>query len=438
MTITIPIIAADGAQSTVTLPAPTVTTPANGPLFPRLGGMFIGTPQDYAVAAVAANLAKLDLAILAMYTGWGGGAGAPTSTTTSAYNAIKKLNPNILLGNYTIFQSTANAAEQTYAASQKGPHGIGDWKGYTANGSRVSDSSMNVTLNTTPDVNGDRWPQWSAKWDWTNLLNNGPNWDIWFSDNNFYQPRVTADWDRSGTDRPDTDPTARSWWRAGQAAYYKQANTLKHPGQMLMVNADSDLTGGPWLTGTTEFTDYQNLIGGAFLEALIGESWSVDTWDGWAPMMAWYHGTFTNLLTPQAVMFDMHWATPNSDYQTARYGFAACLMDNGYFTISDMGQYSPNTFYWIDEFDLAGTKPKWLGTAIDPPQTAAWSRGVYMRRFAGGLALVNPKGNGPQTVTPPAGYTRLVGKQAPTINTGAAATTVTLADRDGLLLVKAS
>jgi len=89
-----------------------------------------------------------------------------------------------------------------------------------------------------------------------------------------------------------------------------------------------------------------------------------------------------------------------------------------------------------DEFTAGTGSNKWLGTPIDPPQTAAWSKGVWRRRFTGGVVLCNPPGNGSQTVNPGPGYTRFSGSQAPSINNGAAVTgTVTLADRDGLFLV---
>src|SRR5262249_4886125 len=48
--------------------------------------------------------------------------------------------------------------------------------------------------------------------------------------------------------------------------------------------------------------------------------------------------------------------------------------------------------FWLDEYDLAGTSTtSWLGTAIDPPQTAPYQNGVYFRRFQNGAVLVNPR-----------------------------------------------
>ena len=77
-----------------------------------------------------------------------------------------------------------------------------------------------------------------------------------------------------------------------------------------------------------------------------------------------------------------------------------------------------------------------LGAAVTPPQTGAWQNGVYRRDFENGIALVNPKGNGAQTVTLETAFVKLSGTQAPSINNGATVTQVTLADRDGIILLR--
>jgi len=66
-----------------------------------------------------------------------------------------------------------------------------------------------------------------------------------------------------------------------------------------------------------------------------------------------------------------------------------------------------------------------------------------MREFRNGVVLWNPKGNGTRTVTvsglvSPSGHTGLkhiAGKQDTVTNNGAVATTVTLRDRDGVILL---
>ena len=83
----------------------------------------------------------------------------------------------------------------------------------------------------------------------------------------------------------------------------------------------------------------------------------------------------------------------------------------------------------FDEYDVR------LGKALDPPQTDAWSNGVYRRRYERAMVLVNPDVT-PRTVAPGPGWRRFKGQQAPTVNSGQAAEEVTLAPRDAIVLVK--
>ena len=77
-----------------------------------------------------------------------------------------------------------------------------------------------------------------------------------------------------------------------------------------------------------------------------------------------------------------------------------------------------------------------MGRAIDPPQSGAWQNGVYRRRFENGMALVNPKGNGTKTVQIEPGYKRFSGSQDSATNNGQVVESVTLRERDGLILVR--
>lgn len=414
---------------------------ANTAAFPRLGGMLIGNPHNYHEAAYQSQIARLDLAILGMYNGWKGGGQSPAQ----AVSAIKAKNPNIKLGNYTIMTEVNNNAADTATThlrnkltGERGPGGTGDWWAYDAagrhtdwSGGSYSAWDTNPTLKTTPDSNGDRWPQWLAKTDYQRLLQ-GSGFDVWYSDNSFWKPRTDADWDRNGTNDSQNSIAVRNMWRDGQRAYYDTAKATA-PNMQLMVNADSDLDGTVFPTDADDFVQYKNVMPGAFLEHAMGKDWSAETWGGWPLTMGWYQRTQANLLDPKMLMFDA-FLPSTTDYQYLRYAFASCLvMGDGYFSAST----DYNKIPWFDEFDQAGTaSTKWLGKAVDSPRSNAWQKGVYMRRFENGIALVNPKGNGTQTVTIGAGYHRFQGRQAPQVNNGQPATTITLGDRDGILLVK--
>jgi hypothetical protein len=77
-----------------------------------------------------------------------------------------------------------------------------------------------------------------------------------------------------------------------------------------------------------------------------------------------------------------------------------------------------------------------LGAALSGPVTSAWQSGVYRRNFQNGIILVNPKGNGARTVTLEGDFVKIKGTQATSVNNGATVRTVTLQDRDGIVLLR--
>ena len=61
---------------------------------------------------------------------------------------------------------------------------------------------------------------------------------------------------------------------------------------------------------------------------------------------------------------------------------------------------------------------------------------MWRRDFTNGIALVNPKGNGTQTVQLGGTFIRIKGGQDPSVNNGQTVTSVTLQDRDGIILLR--
>jgi len=121
------------------------------------------------------------------------------------------------------------------------------------------------------------------------------------------------------------------------------------------------------------------------------------------------------------------WGDPH-DYQSMRYGLGSALLGDGYYSFTDTSQ-GYHGVVWFDEYDAK------LGSATTTP-TTAWQKGVWRRDFDNGVVLVNPKGNGTQTVTLEADFARIKGVQDPVTNSGQTVRTVTLKDRDGLILLR--
>lgn len=398
-------------------------TPALKPAFPRLATHDIGD-KNYDRADYQANLAKYDYALLGIYKGWRSGPAA----ARAAVQAIKKLNPRMLVGNYTILESTywdetkpSNKAvweplrklyDSTGPTKNGGTWTPNDWWARTETGKLVispgypSAATANVTEFVTPDANGDRFPQFYAKWANAELFAPVPEYDVWYSDNAFYQPRVNADWDRDGKLDSKNDRTVAASLRRGIAGYWAEINRLR-PGLMVMGNVDGHYPLNGKLEGFLTEPEYDHKLQGALLESALGRRFSEERQSGWDHVMAAYRSLIDHTAAPHLVVFDTK-LTPDgrlfepeaervnygggAPYAAMRYGLASTLMEDGYFAAKN-GGYSLKSAIWFDEYDRAGAADtSWLGAAIDGPQRQPYQDGVYLRRFEHGAALVNPRG----------------------------------------------
>jgi hypothetical protein len=201
-------------------------------------------------------------------------------------------------------------------------------------------------------------------------------------------------------------------------------------------------------------------------EGVIGKNYSIETFNTFANTIAAGNQLY-DFLNPNGARIVMgnYTARPgdlanntlpwsatltgvNGEYQWMRYELTACLMMDQVCAIQRHINYAPEVadLSWYDEFDNAGAGVGYLGNAVDTRQSAAKFNGVWVREFAGGLAISNPKGNGTQTVTltqlgisSSSAWHRINGTQAPAVNNGAAvglSTPITLLERDGLILLR--
>ena len=439
--------------------------------FPKIGGYYLAG-KNYDDPDVQRNIARLDVAYLGMFAFWNkGNQGSATANQRAALQAIRRLNPDIKLFNYSNLQNAridpdVVPFQDIYAKveNETGPSGAGrhwgngnnDWWLRRADGS-FSDNApyaqnriVNPTSFVTPDSNGDRYPEWLAKRNADVMLDGIPEWDGIYTDTVRYAPLYTADYDGDGDNDAWDDKNYWAMYRRPFKAYWDQLRVEK-PGIMLTGNIGSwafsersgcrRCIGKPLPEGIPEF--WRQLNGG-LMEAVMGRRWSYEYWGKWEDLLGFYHRNMEALIEPKILLINVHLDGRDTEtspaipkLQLMRYGFATTLMGDGYYAPSRNEQYNDQMFEWFDEFDLAGTSDtEWMGLAIDPPQREAWSKGVYRRDFENAIALVNPKGNGTKTVTIEPGFSRILGTQDPVVNNGKPVTTITLKERDGIVLVR--
>jgi Hypothetical glycosyl hydrolase family 15 len=395
------------------------------PPFPRIGGIENSSPFDYNDPTYQANLAKLDIMLLAYWPGMAPGG----ESMESVVEAIKAINPNALIFLYTDMDEGYTSGDSSVAfAPEISELNAMKWWLYTdtsdANPVPSFWGTGGFTINSTPytpkDSNGEDSVDWLAHWFVSNYTSAAPDIDGLFMDNVFVQPQVAGDWYRDGVVLQPSDPQAQAAIQAGYEEWFSTVHQLM-PGKYQIGNITTWGEYGPVPTG------YQGIADGGLLEGMIGESWSIENWGGWQEMMTQYTRDMQALNAPKLAIFNQ-WGDP-TDYQSMRYGLASCLMNDAYYSFtSNATGYSG--VVWFDEYNAN------LGQALSSPPTAAWQNGVWRRDFANGIALVNPKGNGPQTVQLGGTFVKINGTQDPAVNNGQTVTSVTLQDRDGIILLR--
>jgi hypothetical protein len=389
--------------------------PAQDRLDPTTAGKVYHHP-DYQQA-----LARLDIVVLAYFPGWNGDTDG--SIIRQSVQAIKSHNPALKVAQYTLQNDSPDDPSRTFnddiivKLDQ-----MNWWLRDAVTGAKLRWSSqyfaydINSTTWTPADENGDRYPQWKAKRDFARFYGPVPEFDVWYFDGAMRYSRVLqANWRLDGVNVASQHPEVQSAFRDAQAAHWAAAAALA-PGRLQLGNADNDLG----------YFEYRGKLGGSFLEAQMGKSWSLETYYGWPTMMERYFAVTANLKPPKLVGFNVWGAI--DDYRFFRYAFISCRLHDGYFSYTDAAR-GYNSVPWFDEYEVA------FGAAIDPPTMTAWSNGVHRRRYEHAMVLLNPNAE-PRTVTVEPGWRRILARQDPVTNDGTPVTTLTLAPKDGIVLVR--
>jgi hypothetical protein len=362
-----------------------------------------------------ALLAKHKLVLLAI------GRDKSASWIQSQVSGIRSRNSSIKIGTYVLvneLQCSASSGTSMYpivsAANSAG------WWLRTAGGSRTqwidnyNACDMNVTAWGRKNSSGQSWTQYKWSRDYNSFFRNAPISYV-FIDNFWGKPRTTADWRRIGTNQSSSDPTIQAAFRTGMSNYVR---SVRYTSSSLRVMGNSDYE--------LNKAEHAELLDGAFLEGVMGKSWSRETWAGWKSAMDYYRAALRNTRSPNDVIFQV-FANP-TDYRMVRYGLASAMLDNGYFMYIPLVR--PSVPKWFDEFSAP------IGTPVDAPPTAPAQNGIYKRRYTNGIVLVNPSKTTTASINIGSGYKRLTGTQDRTVNNGARQSTVKLGPRQGLLMIK--
>ena len=350
--------------------------------------MNIGGPHNYDDPAYQAKLAKLEFAVINYWPGWDN---TRDMTMEQVVRNIKALNPDTKIFLYQISMegddNNASFAPLKIKIDQM------HWWAYPtgASGSRIHSTFgvaedkpvyvINTTLYTPRDSSGYQYWEWHTRWVVQNYVKPNPSIAGLFEDTVFWRPRVDADWNRDGVTDPKDSANAGKWLREG----YRQRFELMHqlmPGKIIIGNI------ADWGHKDAVLTELQPNAARrrhrrhARHEVLAREVGLVVGDDA---LVSQDHGRHRRA---EAGRPSTSTATRPTIRRCATAWPRACWTTR-YFSFRTTGQRYTG-LVWFDEYDAK------LGQATQAPATTAWQKGVYRRNFEKGIALVNPRGNGPR------------------------------------------
>jgi len=448
-------VSAYSAQSQAT----TLSAPAPfNPLYPRLGSYAIGGQKNYQDAAVKAALSKRHVNFLSPFLGWENSRGTTFTAVTQDIKAQSTIGTQIYV--YVITSSLYRAAAATNQAywdpynwlvTNKGfgySNGLSEI-GVMISAADASQDQANYRL-TGKVVNGKRYYEYLIDFsldvhrdgvprsNGTSLISTAANpfLDGFFVDNVFCKERTAADYDRNGSpDAIDTiaDANATMNSHVAMMSYLRS----RAPTWKVMVNS-------------ADWREYETAYGfGSFSNAPLNqkaEGGAIESIENYESLA--YSSVISAIKTQMDAYLPpklgvLGWKIASfTDYAGMRYGFGTALLTDTYY-YPLVGTYRSEDLpsLWYDEFNFD------LGAAIDPVQTVAryqsatLGEGVWRRDFANGIVLVGARrASGATTAYSPVSlggtFYRLVGTQAPAVNSGVAVTSVTLSPRDAIVLAR--
>lgn len=338
--------------------------------YPRIMGMSIGNQSQYADPVIQTGAAKLDMIILGFYKGY------RREKMDGIIDNLKTLNPNILIGQYTILGETQDNCGRL-AGYRCDKVQAENWWLRLANGSRTQWTTIynaydiNMGRFSIPDANGDRYPQWLVKADYELFFKN-PKIDVWFLDN-WGQARVKADWNKDGIDEDKGSAIAQSISRQGHLAEIAAIKSSPRPNIKIMGNAGS-VQGVPEMLTPLDF---------AFLECNAGKTWSIEgslnspkKWGSWRKMMDRY----IRVGKSSIVSFGVCDGDPTNKKEFL-YWYGSYLLGaqkGAYFSYTAKTDRYGMVTRWFPEYDID------LGAAIDTPQIEPGADGFVTRKFEKG------------------------------------------------------
>ncbi|MFH0779965.1 MAG: putative glycoside hydrolase [Parcubacteria group bacterium] len=388
----------------VLMPAVCAITMTSG--YPKLANLYF----NWSIGADDANaLARYDILIIDM-----------EAQVYSPQNLqlLKKLNPDIKLVAYLAAEEIrGDSGSLSGTMRQRLFNKIqGGWWLRDFAGKKIEWWPGNPMINITDQTvlnNGQNWGDVLSQFVKNDLLATG-YWDGVFFDNSWenldFMKSDNIDLNNDG--RSESMDFINAKWQLGMEDLLWKTRNLLGSEYLILGN------------GGDSYHDYLN---GVLYEHFTGRDW--------ASLMQKYKQIALSGFYPAIGILNSTTAALNrsDDYKTMRYGLASALLGDGYSSF-DNGAASHSEIWWYDEYETSLGKP--AGEAFNVFDSGkAFKPGVWRRDFTNGLVLVNSS-NESRDVDLGADYEKIQGTQDAGINDGSIASEVSLASKDGIILLR--
>lgn len=389
--------------------------------YPRFGFCVMGQGKGYFTSGAGSIREKIKRAHhleLTFYNGWG-----TQAERNDLCDDLHSASQGIKVEHYTVLNQVQAVATNPQDIAERATMLTNGWYLRRVGGQQVSSDNVYNCWETNPgdttptDVNGDRWPQWKAKYEVNNNIT-GTHVDIVRPDNMFGRNRIifynsgadnaTGTYTSITSTSPDTtgitdlnllndgiarsnkDITGNKKLRAGNVALLSSLRSLM-PSLEITGNLDND--------GSS--SEYQGVFDGILMEGLIGASYGTYSRAGGTAALRFYGNCQRNVRNPvrSKVYAKSASATLATILALMRAEICFTLMGDAVFVntnlwpegIKNGGALISGGAGVIPDELLGGVLATtgYLGAPIDRMPYKPLMNNVWVRRFTKGMVLFN-------------------------------------------------
>ncbi|MBI5793581.1 VCBS repeat-containing protein [Candidatus Uhrbacteria bacterium] len=289
-----------------------------------------------------------------------------------------------------------------------------DWWLTDGNGKQVSVWTGTRALNLNSG-----WSEYLPEFVKTKVLSTG-YWDGVFYDEVQDSISWVGNVDVNKDGKNDSATTANSLWASRYQDLFKTTRQQIGKKYIMITNGSSN-------------PDFAPYVNGRMFETFPS---SDDTLTEWKNMTHEYLHLENDVGydSVQVLNVNSENTGENNDYRKIRFGITTTLLGNGYFAF-DYGTENHSQLWTYDEYGAYLGAPKGdLQNTLNPQDTEI-NTGVWMRDFEQGAVIVNATVS-TQTVKLDGDYEKLHGTQDTSVNNGSIVSQITLASKDGIVLLR--